>query len=107
MSINDHPTPVVADDGATDAQLGYRPRLPDFCNLGIMLRMVVVVNIMVIGAALSRGDLASEMSGFLRQFLMISIVAQPAIIFSLVASCGLKPVLSKLTYWRAFSSINA
>jgi two-component system sensor histidine kinase AlgZ len=107
MSINDHSPPVVTDDGATDAQLGYRPRLPDFCNLGIMLRMVVLVNLMVMGAALSRGDLAGEMSGFLRQFLMISIVAQPAIIFSLVASCGLKPIFSKLAYWRGVSAIFA
>lgn len=107
MSINDHSPPAVADEGATDSQLGYRPRLPDFCNLGIMLRMVVLVNVMVIGAALSRGDLVSEISGFWRQFLLISIVAQPAIILSLLASCGLKPFVSKLTYWRGVSVIFA
>jgi two-component system sensor histidine kinase AlgZ len=107
MSINDHSPTTAADNGATDAQLGYRPRLPDFCNLGSMLRMMVVVNLMVMGAALSRGDLAGEMSGFLRQFLMISIVAQPAIIFSLVASCGLKPIFSKLAYWQGVSAIFA
>lgn len=105
MSINDPSALGDIGAGAANSELGYRRRLPDFCNLGIMLRMVVLVNVMVMGAALSRADLLSGMSGFLRQFLMISIVAQPAIIFSLVASCGLKPFFAKLAYWRGVSAI--
>ena len=105
MSINDHPPPSTLHS----VQIGYTPRLPDFCNLGVMLRLVVLVNLLVLGAALVRGDPRADpfggTSGFLRQFLLISIVAQPAIIFSLVASCGLKPLFAKLSYRRGVSAI--
>ncbi len=114
MSINDPPPRALADDsanganapgGATAAYVGYRPRLPDFCNLGVILRVVVLINAMVLAAALVRADLQGEISGVLRQFLAISIVAQPAIIFSLVASCGLKSLFSKLAYWQGVAAI--
>jgi two-component system sensor histidine kinase AlgZ len=105
MSINDAPQKAVSDEAVSTAPVGYRPRLPDFCNLGVMLRMVVLVNAMVLGAALVRADLQIDMSGLLRQFLAISIVAQPAIIFSLVASCGLKPLFTKLSYWQGVAVI--
>jgi len=105
MSINDHPP----SSALHAAHVGYTPRLPDFCNLGVMLRMVVLVNIMVLGAALVRADQRidsfNDASGFLRQFLLISIVAQPAIILSLVASCGLKPLFAKLAYWRGVLAV--
>ena len=107
MSINDHPP----SSALHAAQVGYTPRLPDFCNLGIILRTVLLVNLLVLGAALVRADPRADpfgdSSGFLRQFLLISIVAQPAIIFSLVASCGLKALLTKLSYWRGVSAIFA
>jgi two-component system sensor histidine kinase AlgZ len=101
MSIND---PLLKAE-TTSAHVGYHPRLPNFCNQGVMLRMVVLVNVMVLGAALIRADLQVDMSGLLRQFLAISIIAQPAIIFSLVVSCGLKPILSKLSYWHGVVAI--
>lgn len=107
MSINDHPP----SSALHAAQVGYTPRLPDFCNLGIILRTVLLVNLLVLGAALVRADPRADpfgdSSGFLRQFLLISIVAQPAIIFSLVASCGLKALLTKLSYWLGVSAIFA
>jgi len=105
MSINDH----LPSSALHAAQVGYKPRLPDFCNLGIMLRVVLLVNLLVLGAALVRADPRADpfgvTSGFLSQFLLLSIVAQPAIIFSLVASCGLKSLISKLTYWWGVSAI--
>jgi two-component system sensor histidine kinase AlgZ len=105
MSINDHHPTAIAEESLAIAHVGYTPRLPDFCNLGVMLRLVVLVNALVLGAALVRADLQGEMSGLLRQFLLISIVAQPAIIFSLVATCGLKRIFIKLNYWRGISAI--
>ncbi len=103
MSINDHqPLPALHTP-----HVGYTPRLPDFCNLGIMLRMVVLVNVLVLCAAAVRADLLSDASGFFRQFLLISIVAQPAIILSLVSTCALKSLLEKLAYWRGVSAIFA
>ncbi len=87
------------------AQIGYNVRLPDFCNFGVMLRLLVIVNVLVLGAALARANIAVGASEWLREFLMISIVAQPSIILSLVATCATKPVFMKLSYWRGISAI--
>ena len=70
-------------------------RLPNFCNLGIMLRLLVIINLLCIAAAVVRTDQLREVW---RQFLIISAVAQPVIILSLLLGCGMRRVLSKLTY---------
>jgi two-component system, LytTR family, sensor histidine kinase AlgZ len=111
MSINDRPPTAATDTQAAPPlhiqQVGYTPRLPDFCNLGVMLRLLVIVNVLVFGAALVRADIANDISSLMRQFLLISIVAQPAIILTLVASCGLKSIFNKLTYRQGVSAIFA
>jgi two-component system, LytTR family, sensor histidine kinase AlgZ len=71
-------------------------RLPNFCNLGTMLRVVVIANLLCFAAALVRVD---KSGGLLNQFLVISAVAQPAIIVSLLANCGLRRVFARLSYW--------
>ncbi len=86
-------------------QTGYRPRLPDFCNLGITLRMLLLVNMLVLAAALVHSDIGRDPGNVLQRFLLLSVVAQPAIIFSLVATCALKNVFGKLTYWQGVSVI--
>ncbi len=70
-------------------------RLPNFCNLGIMLRLLVIINLLCIAAAVLRADQLREVW---RQFLMISAVAQPVIIVSLLLGCALRRVLAKLNY---------
>jgi len=104
MSINEppHPNPSTS---LHQQQIGYTPRLPDFCNLGVMLRLLVIVNALVFAAALVRADISGDISQLLRQFSLISIVAQPAIILSLVVSCIGRPLFNKLTYWRGVASI--
>jgi two-component system sensor histidine kinase AlgZ len=91
------------------APLGHRPRLPDFCNLGIMARTLAILNALVVMAAFVRADFGfgGGEESLLRQFLLISAVAQPAIIFSLVAACALSRAMPKLTYWRGVSAIFA
>lgn len=76
-------------------------RLPDFCNLGIMLRLVLIVNLLCIAAAVVR----SNAQDFWQQFLFISVVAQPAIIFSLLALCLLRKPFAKLPYWQGIAAI--
>jgi two-component system, LytTR family, sensor histidine kinase AlgZ len=71
-------------------------RLPNFCNLGTMLRVVVIVNALCFAAALVRLDKGGSIW---TQFLVISAVAQPAIIVSLLINCGLRRVFAKLPYW--------
>jgi two-component system, LytTR family, sensor histidine kinase AlgZ len=89
---------------------GYTPRLPDFCNLGIMLRLLLIVNLMLLGVAAARADGTTGVTGLaavLQQFLSLSILAQPAILLSLVASCAARKIFAKLTYWRGVSVIFA
>ena len=77
-------------------------RLPNFCNLGIMLRLVLVVNALMIAAAVVRGDAGREPWS---QFLLMSSVVQPAIILSLLVTCVLQPVFVKLAYWQGVSAL--
>ena len=98
-SIRHHPseqTQVAAPNVAV-------ARLPDFCNLGIMLRLLIIVNLLCIAAAVVR---STGRDGW-EQFLMISAVAQPVIILSLLAFCALRRLLNKLTYWRGVATIFA
>ena len=68
-----------------------------------MLRLLIIVNLLCIAAAVLRADGRDAW----QQYLLISIVAQPVIIISLLASCLLRPVLRKLAYWRGVSAIFA
>ena len=76
-------------------------RLPDFCNLGIMLRLLVLVNLLCLAAAVVRVDIRD----LWQQFLFISAVAQPAIIFSLLVLCALRKPFARLRYWHGIAAI--
>ena len=76
-------------------------RLPDFCNLGIMLRLLLIVNMLCAAAAVVR----TEVHDLWQQFLFISAVAQPAIIFSLLVMCALRKSFAKLRYWQGIVTI--
>ncbi len=97
-SIKHHPsaqTPPATPYVAT-------ARIPDFCNLGIMLRLLLIVNLLCFAAAVVR----VEARDLWQQFLFISTVAQPAIIFSLLVMCALRKPFAKLRYWQAIASIS-
>lgn len=80
-------------------------RLPNFCNLGITLRLIVVVNTLLLVAALARAD---SLQNVLRELADLSIIAQPAMIASLLLCCALSRYAnSKLTYWQGVSAIFA
>ncbi len=79
-------------------------RLPNFCNLGIMLRLLAIVNVMVIAAAILRAEAGRELA---TQYLTISVLAQPAMLMSLIATCTLQPIFAKLRYWQGVSAIFA
>ncbi len=88
--------PPPTDAGSVQVQpMQATARLPNFCNLGIMLRLLVIINLLCIAAAVVRTDQLREVW---RQFLIISAVAQPVIILSLLLGCGMRRVLSKLAY---------
>ncbi len=85
------------------AHLTQVARLPNFCNLGIMLRLLLIVNLMCVAAAVVRSN---GQDGW-EQFLLISAVAQPVIILSLVTFCVLRRPLARLGYWRGVAAIFA
>jgi len=72
-------------------------RLPDFCNMGIMLRLLVMVNVLCLAAAMVRAENMTDLGS---RFMTISVIAQPALILSLIATCLLRPVFLKLAYWQ-------
>ena len=88
---------------ATSVHLTSAARLPNFCNLGIMLRLLIIVNLLCVAAAVVRSN---GQDGW-EQFLMISAVAQPVIILSLLSFCALRRVLAGLSYWRGVAAIFA
>ncbi len=103
MSIKHPPQGPPSEFPSAQAILAPVGRLPNFCNLGIMLRLLLVVNALCIAAAVVRGSGQDVWE----QYLLISVVAQPVIIMSLVVGCALRRPLAKLGYWRGVAAIFA
>jgi two-component system sensor histidine kinase AlgZ len=85
-------------------QTGTGIRLPNFCNLGVMLRAVVVVNIFVLAAAVMR---AASPAAFSSEFLSLAGFAEPALILSLLALCAARRVLHAVGYAASWIAVLA
>ena len=76
-------------------QNAYTSALPNFRNLGILVRILVIVNLAaVLGAVLKSPDMRDAW----RTFIDISVVVQPVLILSLLALMLLQGVLQRLPY---------
>ncbi len=73
----------------------YPVTLPDFCNLGVMLRILILANIMGLAAALVR---SARLSDILSEVQQVSLIMQPALLISLITLCLLKKPLQRLSY---------
>lgn len=73
----------------------YTSALPNFRNLGILLRILVVANVLALGAAVVR---APALGAVPNEFLMMSSVLQPAILLTLAALVVLSGALARLPY---------
>jgi len=74
-------------------------RLPDLRNLGVCLRMLVLVNLMALIAAILHANSLGEAMQVLAE---ISITLQPTLLMSLLMLYAINPVLQKLPYvWGA------
>ena len=69
--------------------------LPDFRNLGVMLRILVIVTALSVFAAMLK---SSDWSGFMQQWLGITALAQPITILSLLLLASANGVLHGLAY---------
>lgn len=85
-------------------QTGAGIRLPNFCNLGVMLRSLVLANLFVLAAALLRAPTAAAL-GF--EFLAMAAFCEPMLIVSLAALCAARPWLHALRYAYALVAIVA
>jgi two-component system sensor histidine kinase AlgZ len=85
-------------------QTGAGIRLPNFCNLGVMLRVMVIANLFVLAAAVMRSRQAADFGG---QFLIGAAFAEPVLIVSLILLCAGRRLLHALPYAAALATVAA
>jgi two-component system sensor histidine kinase AlgZ len=83
-------------------QTGAGIRLPNFCNLGVMLRAMVIVNLLVLAAAVLRSRQPAELGG---QFLVAAAFVEPVLIVSLTLLCAGRRLLERLRYPAAVAAV--
>ena len=79
-------------------------RLPNFQNLGIHLRILLIVNLLAVMAAIL---LSHQLSEFLPLLAQLSALVQPIILLSMLGLYVLHPLLKKLRYWQGVAAIFA
>ncbi len=77
-------------------------RLPNFQNLGIHLRILLIVNLLAIMAAIL---LSKELREFLPLLAQLSALVQPIILLSMLSLYVLYPIIAKLKYTQGIMAI--
>lgn len=83
-------------------QTGTGIRLPNFCNLGVILRSLLLVNLLLFAAAVIR---APTTNAIWFEFLIFAAFGEPALILSLVALCGARKWLHSMGYVGALAAL--
>lgn len=84
-------------------QNSYPLYLPDFCNFGVVLRVLLLANALVLGAALARTGVSAALWG---EFVRIAALTEPLVLLSLVVLCPLRRyVLHRLDYGAGLAAI--
>jgi two-component system sensor histidine kinase AlgZ len=78
--------------------------LPNFCNLGVMLRSLLVANLFVVAAALAR---AATLEAAWLEFLLLAAFCQPMLIVSLGVLCAARGPLHRMGYVPSLVAIGA
>src|SRR5688572_9834511 len=92
------------EDVASINQTGTGIRLPNFCNLGVMLRSLLIANVFVVAAALLR---STSPSNALLEFQLLAAFVEPALIVSLLVACAARRFLHSMRYGTALAAIAA
>jgi two-component system sensor histidine kinase AlgZ len=82
----------------------YPSALPQFRNLGILLRILIIVNVFALGAAIVR---TPTLTAAWRELVDISAVVQPILISTLLALAALDGVLRNLPYRLGVAAVIA
>lgn len=77
-------------------------RLPNFQNLGILLRILLIVNLLGVLAAIL---LSKKLSDLLPLITELSTIIQPVLLLSMLSLYLLNPVFKKLKYWQGIGII--
>lgn len=85
-------------------QTGAGIRLPNFCNLGVMLRALLVANLFLAAAALAR---APSLDTLGPEFLVLAAFGEPVLLASLAALCLARRGLHALGYAASLAAIAA
>ena len=93
-----HNTRIMPKPTASD----YPTQLPDFCNLGVTLRILAGVEGLTLAAAWLRAD---ALDGVWRLFVEQSVVVQPALLVMLAVLCLGKPWLVRLSYKKGVVAV--
>ncbi|MGZ5039229.1 MAG: sensor histidine kinase [Usitatibacter sp.] len=83
-------------------QTGAGIRLPNFCNLGVMLRSLLLVNALLAAAAVIR---APSIDGIWFEFLLYAAFGEPMLVLSLVALCAARRFLHAMGYVGALAAL--
>ena len=78
--------------------------LPNFRNLGAILRIIVLVNGIALLYAVAQ---AASMHDILQRFMDSSALLQPALLSSLLLLFVLNDTLARLVYWQGFAAVIA
>lgn len=82
----------------------YAYQLPDFRNLGVCVRTLLIVNFCVLVAAVIQGN---SWTGILNSLTELSAWTQPVLLISIILLYGLQPWLSRLAYRTATIAVIA
>ncbi|MBI3043623.1 MAG: sensor histidine kinase [Betaproteobacteria bacterium] len=77
-------------------QNAYTGALPSFRNLGILLRILIIANVLAFAVAVAK---SSDLGTLWRQTIEISSLVEPMLILSLLALAALNDVLRRAPYW--------
>ena len=83
-------------------QTGAGIRLPNFCNFGVMLRTLVLVNGLALGAAVLRARTLEDVE---TQFFLVAVYTEPVLVVSLLIACAARRPLYALGYYPALAAI--
>jgi two-component system sensor histidine kinase AlgZ len=78
--------------------------LPDFRNLGVMLRIVLAVQVLGLAAALVKSQ---ELATVLPVYLELAAVLEPPLLLSLLVLFAVSPRLQRLAYAQAAAAVMA
>jgi len=85
-------------------QTGAGIRLPNFCNFGVMLRALVLVNGLALGAAVLRARAPADIE---TQFFLVAAYTEPVLVVSLLIACAARRPLHALGYFPAIAVLAA